>query len=58
MILDEGIRPDNRKLNEIRPIWCETQAGAESTRLRSFQERTDTGAVCLHAGSCKRVSDH
>ncbi len=21
MILDEGIRPDNRKLNEIRPIW-------------------------------------
>ena len=25
MILDEGIRPDNRKLNEIRPIWCETQ---------------------------------
>ena len=25
MILDEGIRPDNRKLDEIRPIWCETQ---------------------------------
>lgn len=24
MILDEGIRPDNRKSNEIRPIWCET----------------------------------
>ena len=24
MILDEGIRPDNRKPNEIRPIWCET----------------------------------
>ena len=24
MILDEGIRPDNRKLKEIRPIWCET----------------------------------
>ncbi len=24
MILDEGIRPDNRKLDEIRPIWCET----------------------------------
>ncbi len=24
MILDEGIRPDNRKTNEIRPIWCET----------------------------------
>lgn len=24
MILDEGIRPDNRKLAEIRPIWCET----------------------------------
>lgn len=25
MILDEGIRPDSRKLDEIRPIWCETQ---------------------------------
>ena len=24
MILDEGIRPDNRKVDEIRPIWCET----------------------------------
>ena len=24
MILDEGIRPDHRALNEIRPIWCET----------------------------------
>lgn len=24
MIIDEGIRPDNRKLDEIRPIWVET----------------------------------
>lgn len=24
MILNEGIRPDNRKSDEIRPIWCET----------------------------------
>lgn len=24
LILDDGIRPDNRKLDEIRPIWCET----------------------------------
>ncbi|MDD5921963.1 MAG: polyribonucleotide nucleotidyltransferase [Eubacteriales bacterium] len=24
MILDEGIRPDDRKLDEIRPVWCET----------------------------------
>ena len=24
MILDEGIRPDNRKTMEIRPVWCET----------------------------------
>jgi polyribonucleotide nucleotidyltransferase len=24
LILDDGIRPDNRKSNEIRPIWCET----------------------------------
>ena len=24
MILDDGIRPDNRKRTEIRPIWCDT----------------------------------
>lgn len=24
MILDEGVRPDNRKLTEIRPLWSET----------------------------------
>ena len=24
MILDEGIRPDSRKLDEIRPVFCET----------------------------------
>ncbi|WP_324824168.1 polyribonucleotide nucleotidyltransferase [Sinanaerobacter sp. ZZT-01] len=24
LILDDGIRPDNRKSTEIRPIWCET----------------------------------
>ena len=25
MILDEGVRIDDRKLDEIRPIWCETK---------------------------------
>ena len=24
LIIDDGIRPDGRKLTEIRPIWCET----------------------------------
>jgi len=24
LILDDGIRPDNRKTTEIRPIWCDT----------------------------------
>lgn len=24
LILDDGIRPDNRKRTEVRPIWCET----------------------------------
>ncbi len=24
LIINEGIRPDNRKTTEIRPIWCET----------------------------------
>ena len=44
MIMDEGIRPDNRKLDEIRPIWCETAccqgltapACSREARLRSF----------------------
>ena len=24
LILDDGVRPDNRKTDEIRPIWCDT----------------------------------
>lgn len=24
LILEDGLRPDNRKTDEIRPIWCET----------------------------------
>lgn len=24
LILDEGIRPDDRKYDEVRPVWCET----------------------------------
>ena len=24
MVLDEGVRVDNRRLDEIRPVWCET----------------------------------
>lgn len=35
MILNEGIRPDNRKTHEIRPIWCET----------SFLPRTHGSAI-------------
>ena len=35
MILDEGVRPDNRKLNEIRPLYSETRflPRAQSTGL-------------------------
>ena len=44
MILDDGIRPDNRKRTEIRPIWCDTHVLRELTapvfsredRLRCF----------------------
>ncbi|MDO4672769.1 MAG: hypothetical protein Q4A76_07640, partial [Porphyromonadaceae bacterium] len=24
LIVDDNVRPDNRALDEIRPIWCET----------------------------------
>ncbi len=44
MILDDGIRPDNRKLTEIRPIWCETSVLPRTHGSGLFQKRTDSGA--------------
>ena len=37
-ILEKGVRPDGRKLDEIRPIWCETSV------LPRARQR------CIHAG--------
>ncbi len=32
-ILDEGKRLDGRKTNEIRPIWCEVESIAGTSRI-------------------------
>lgn len=41
-ILNEGIRPDGRKTDEIRHIWCENGV-LPSARKRRFHERYDAG---------------
>ena len=32
-MLDEGIRPDGRRMNEIRPIWAEVDCLPGSSRF-------------------------
>ncbi len=43
-ILDEGIRLDGRKTNEIRPIWCEVDA-LPSTHGSSIFTRGETQSI-------------
>ena len=46
LILDDGIRPDNRKPDEIRPIWCE--AGVlPRTHGSAFFTRGQTQALSV-----------
>ena len=50
MILDEGIRPDNRKLDEIRPIWCETEILPRTHGTGLFKRgQTQVLSVCTLA---------
>lgn len=50
MILDEGIRPDNRKLDEIRPIWCETGVLPRTHGTGLFKRgQTQVMSVCTLA---------
>lgn len=51
LILDDEIRPDNRKHTEIRPIWCENRNSAENSRYRPVYKRTDSGAFSSYSGS-------
>ena len=44
MILDEGIRLDGRKTNEIRPIWCEVDC-LPSTHGSAIFTRGETQAI-------------
>ncbi len=58
MILDEGIRPDNRKLNEIRPIWCETGLLPRTHGSGLFKRgQTQVLSVCTLAtlDECQRL---
>ncbi len=50
MILDEGVRPDNRKHEEIRPIWCETQILPRTHGTGLFKRgQTQVLSVCTLA---------
>ena len=50
MILDKGIRPDNRKTTEIRPIWCETGLLPRTHGTRLFKRgQTQVLSVCTLA---------
>ncbi|MBE6034512.1 MAG: polyribonucleotide nucleotidyltransferase [Clostridiales bacterium] len=50
MILDEGIRPDNRKTTEIRPIWCETGLLSRTHGTGLFKRgQTQVLSVCTLA---------
>ena len=43
MVVDEGLRPDGRKPDEIRPIWSKVALRAARSRHRRFPARTDAG---------------
>ena len=43
---------------EIRPIWCDTACTAENSRIRSFQERTDSGAFRCYRRAAQRSADY
>ena len=50
MILDEGIRPDNRKHEEIRPIWCESSVLPRTHGSGLFKRgQTQVLSVCTLA---------
>lgn len=52
MILDEGIRPDNRKTTEVRPIWCETGILPRTHGTGLFKRgQTQVLSVCTLAPS-------
>ena len=50
-IIDNGVRPDGRKLTEIRPIWCEVGVLPASARLRRVHPRPDAGHDRRHPGA-------
>lgn len=50
MILDEEVRPDNRKHDEIRPIWCETSVLPRTHGTGLFKRgQTQVLSVCTLA---------
>ena len=50
MILDDGVRPDNRKRDEIRPIWCDTSVLPRAHGTGLFKRgQTQVMSVCTLA---------
>ena len=51
MITGEGIRPDGRTPEEIRPIWCEVGVITKGPWVRCFHQRPDPGNEYCHPGT-------
>jgi len=57
MILNEGIRPDGRKTEEIRPIWCETDVFPRTHGSAMFK-RGATQAVTITTLGSPSLGQH
>ncbi len=51
MILEEGIRPDGRKVTEIRPIWCEVDVFPRTHGSAMFKRGATQGVTITTLGA-------
>lgn len=56
-ILDKGIRPDGRKLTEVRKIWCEHGVLPRVHGKRRIHQGADAGFDDLYARHDKRTAE-
>ena len=57
-IIDKGVRPDGRKLTEVRPIWCEVGVLPRTHGSGVFTPRPDAGHDRRDARAGVRKADH
>ena len=58
MILDDGIRPDNRKRTEIRPIWCDTHVLPRTHGSGLFKRGQTQVLSVATVGPAQRSADY